>query len=146
MISVGHSNKSLTDFLALLRHANVRALVDIRRRPRSRWPQFNRPSMERALREHDIDYTWLGDALGGFRDGGYAEHMRTADFQRGIEELEALAEQRPTLAFMCSEGEPWKCHRRFVAHALLHRGHSVHHLLPDGSLLPEDPQLALPDL
>lgn len=145
MLSVGHSNKSLEDFVALLTSADIRTVVDIRRHPRSRWPQFNRAALQRALTERGFRYVWLGDALGGFREGGYDEWMRTDDFTRGIEELEALA-QTSRVAFMCSEGEPWKCHRRFVSRALLQRGHAISHLLPDGTLHPEDPQLALPDL
>ena len=145
MLSVGHSNKTLDDFIALLRNAQVEILVDIRRHPRSRWPHFNRAALEQALTHRGFAYIWLGPELGGFRDGGYAEHMRTVDFQRGIEQIESLA-QTARIAFMCSEGEPWKCHRRFVSRALSQRGHAVHHLLPDGTLVQEDPQLALPDL
>lgn len=145
MLSVGHSNKSLEDFVTLLRNANVEVLADVRRHPRSRWPQFNRAALERALAERGFRYVWLGDALGGFREGGYDEWMRTDDFTKGIDQLEEFA-RTSRLAFMCSEGEPWKCHRRFVARALSRRGHDVNHLLPNGSLVPEDPQLALPDL
>ena len=90
---------------------------------------------------------WLGDELGGFRDDGYDAWMKTDDFKRGIDELEERARSSErAVGFMCSEGAPWKCHRRFVSHALLQRGHEVLHLLPDGSLQPEDPQLALPVL
>lgn len=145
LLSVGHSNKPFDVFVSLLRGANVETVVDIRRHPRSRWPQFNGGVLERALTQNGFRYIWLGGALGGFREGGYDVWMRTDDFTRGIEELEKLA-RTSRVAFMCSEGEPWKCHRRFVSRALLQRGHAVSHLLPDGTIQPEDPQLALPDL
>lgn len=145
LVSVGHSNTDLETFLALLRGTEVEVIVDIRRHPRSRWPQFNRAALERALTDRGFRYVWLGNELGGFRDGGYDAWMRSADFQRGIDELTSFAQTART-AFMCSEGQPWQCHRRFVSRALSQRGHAVRHLLPDGTLVPEDPQLALPDL
>lgn len=145
MLSVGHSNRPLEAFVSLLRTANIETVVDVRRHPRSRWPQFNRAALERALTQRGFTYVWLGAQLGGFREGGYDTWMRTKEFADGIDALEDLA-RTSRVAFMCSEGEPWKCHRRFVSRALLQRGHAVSHLLPDGTLQPEDPQLALPDL
>lgn len=143
MISLGHSTKSFDDFVALVRDADIGTIVDVRRFPRSRrHPHFARGRLERELPQRGVAYMWLGDELGGFRDEGYEAWMKTDVFERGIGALEAQA--RP--GFMCSEGEPWKCHRRFVSRALLARGHEVLHLFPDGSLVAEDPQLTLPDL
>ncbi len=145
-VSLGHSTKTLNDFVALVRGARIGAVTDIRRFPRSRrHPHFSRTSLERELTSRGIGYEWLGEELGGFRDEGYDAWMRTDTFARGVQALETLARTQ-LLGFMCSEGEPWKCHRRFVSRALSQRGHHVEHLLPDGSVIPEDPQLALPVL
>jgi uncharacterized protein (DUF488 family) len=138
--SIGHSNHPLTRFVDLLEVAGIEVLFDVRRQPRSRWPQFSKRSLETSL---PVDYVWLGRELGGLRDDGYADWMRTEDFERGIAHL--VGEAR-IAAFMCSEGLPWKCHRRFIARALADRGAEVGHLLPDGTVVPEDAQLALPDL
>ena len=146
MISFGHSTKTFEDFMRLVTGAGIGTVADIRRFPRSRrHPHFSRTRLERELPERGIGYVWLGAELGGFRDDGYEAWMKTDDFERGIAELERLAASGTT-AFMCSEGEPWKCHRRFVSRALQQRSHEVLHLFPDGSLQPENPQLALPDL
>jgi uncharacterized protein (DUF488 family) len=146
LLSLGHSTKTLDDFVALLRSADIEAIADIRRYPRSRrHPHFTRERLEQALIERGFTYLWLGEELGGFRDEGYEAWMRTAGFDRGLRELERLAETK-LVGFMCSEGEPWKCHRRYVSRALSQRGHGVSHLLPDGAEVPEDPQLSLPDL
>jgi uncharacterized protein (DUF488 family) len=143
LISFGHSTKTFDDFVALIRGAGIETVVDVRRFPQSRrHPHFSRQRLEAELPARRIGYVWLGDELGGFRDEGYEAWMKTADFERGI----AMLERQRRGAFMCSEGEPWKCHRRFVSRALIQRGHHVEHLLPDGSLVPEDPQLTLPAL
>ena len=146
LISFGHSTKTFDDFVQLIRGAHIETVVDIRRFPQSRrHPHFSRNRLDRELTARGTGYVWLGDDLGGFRDEGFDAWMKTSDFARGIETLERLA-GTGLVAFMCSEGEPWKCHRRFVSRALFERGHEVSHLLPDGSFVPEDPQLALPVL
>ena len=55
--SIGHSNRSLTAFLSLLKSNRIAALADIRQFTRSRAnPQFNAEALSLALREHGIDY------------------------------------------------------------------------------------------
>jgi uncharacterized protein (DUF488 family) len=145
LLSVGHSNKSFEEFVHLCRGADVRIVADIRRFPRSRrYPHFAREHFQRALPGHGIDYVWLGEELGGFREGSYEDWMSGERFGKGIAELERLAENG-TVAFMCAEGDPSSCHRRFVARALAQRGHEVSHLLPDGRLKQEEPPLSLLD-
>jgi uncharacterized protein (DUF488 family) len=146
LFSFGHSTKALDDFVHLIRDAGIDVVYDIRRRPHSRWnPQFNRAALDRELAARGFDYRWAGDDLGGFRDEGYAQWMRDDRFKHALDKLVDAA-QTKTVGFMCSEGQPWKCHRRFVSRALSERGHEVLHLLPDGTTVPEDSQLALPDL
>src|SRR5262245_19906535 len=66
LFSIGHSDHELDDLVRLLRHAGVTAIADVRSRPySSRYPHFNRPELEAALRDRDIDYAFVGDALGG---------------------------------------------------------------------------------
>jgi uncharacterized protein (DUF488 family) len=131
--------------VALCRKAGVEMIADIRRFPRSRRnPHFAREHFEHALPEHGIGYVWLGEELGGYRDTGYEDWMASDDFECGIKELEQLA-QSSVVAFMCAEGDPSSCHRRFVARVLAQRGHEVSHLLPDGRLKPEEPPLSLLD-
>jgi uncharacterized protein (DUF488 family) len=136
LYSLGHSTKTLEEFVRLLHGANIEVLADVRRFPRSRrHPHFARERLAEALPPHGIDYVWLGEDLGGFREPDYESWMTTPDFQRGIAELERLGAGSIT-GFMCSEGAPLKCHRRFVAQELVARGTSVSHLLPDGTVQP----------
>jgi uncharacterized protein (DUF488 family) len=59
---------------------------------------------------------------------GYADHMASEEFARGIERLESWASER-SVAVMCAEAPWWRCHRRLLADALLVRGHEVRHIL-----------------
>src|SRR3954451_21582968 len=55
LYSIGHSNRSLGDFLALLQANGIRALADIRQFTRSRAnPQFNAETFATALAENGI--------------------------------------------------------------------------------------------
>ena len=143
ILTVGHSDRSLEEFLDLLQSHGVTMIVDVRKMPRSlRNPQFNRDSLPNALRGRGIGYTDL-PALGGLRrrkpdspNGGwrnasfqgYADYMLTPEFEAGLQELLDLARgQRPAL--MCAEAVPWRCHRSLIADALTVRGITVDHIM-----------------
>ena len=146
--TIGHSTHTLDAFAALLEGHGVRRVADVRRFPGSRrHPQFRREALAEGLAAHGIGYAHL-EALGGRRSvvpgspnggwenaafRGYADHMATAAFAAGLEELEALAEAAAT-AVMCAEALWWQCHRRLVADALVARGWVVDHIGPDGAL------------
>jgi hypothetical protein len=67
IFTVGHSNVSIENFLALLRAYDIECLADIRTVPRSRHnPQFNSDALASALAANDKDYRPLS-ALGGLR-------------------------------------------------------------------------------
>ena len=68
--------------------------------------------------------------LGGFR-GDYLEHMKTAEFEEGLKELLWIALAKPT-AVMCAEVVFFRCHRRFIAEALVKRGIKVWHIFAPG--------------
>ena len=61
---------------------------------------------------------------------GYADHMASDEFARGLARLEAWARER-SVAVMCAEAPWWRCHRRLLADALLVRGHEVRHIVDD---------------
>ena len=143
ILTVGHSTRTIEDFIALLKAHDVELLVDIRTVPRSRTnPQFNRDALPKSLKPAGIDYSHLG-ALGGLRHAkpdslntgwrntsfrGYADYMQTPEFSEAIEELMEIA-QKQQIAIMCAEAVPWRCHRSLVADALWARGISVEHIM-----------------
>jgi uncharacterized protein (DUF488 family) len=65
--TIGHSTRSVEEFVGLLRAADVRLVVDVRTMPRSRrMPQFNADGLPIALADVGIDYEHV-HALGGLR-------------------------------------------------------------------------------
>src|SRR5665213_35292 len=67
IFTIGHSTRSIAEFVALLQQVGVNLLVDVRSIPRSRTnPQFNTDALPEALADAGIRYRHLA-ALGGLR-------------------------------------------------------------------------------
>lgn len=132
IFTIGHSTRSIQDFIDLLKTYEIETLVDVRTIPKSRHnPQFNEEALHTSLQESGIQYHHVAK-LGGLRHTtkdsvnmgwhnasfrGYADYMQTDSFWEGIEELEALAKKHKTV-IMCAEALPWRCHRSLIADAL----------------------------
>jgi len=136
VLTVGHSTRTLAEFIRLLQTYGVSRVVDVRTVPRSRHnPQFNKTSLPLALKQAGLGYIHL-PGLGGLRHAkrdslnvgwrnasfrGYADYMQTPEFEQSLEELIRLANQ-DQIALMCAEAVPWRCHRSLIADALLVHG------------------------
>lgn len=137
--TIGHSTRTLDEFISILKAYHIQLLADIRTMPGSRRvPQFNEENMKPALEETGIHYIRL-KKLGGLRHTtkesvntawrnksfrGFADYMQTKDFEEGLGELMSSAKNKTT-AIMCAEAVPWRCHRSLVGDALLVRGFEV---------------------
>jgi uncharacterized protein (DUF488 family) len=138
--TVGHSSRSIEEFIAALRAYDVTLVVDIRRFPGSRRnPQFDADALAAALDERGIEYRHL-EALGGRRSApegdspngawendsfrAYADYALTEEFQSALDELVSFAENEVPV-IVCAEAVYWRCHRRIVADWLLARGCDV---------------------
>lgn len=100
--TIGHSNRSITEFINLLKTADIQAVVDARNKPRSRFYWFNGARLAEHLAEAGIAYEHQ-PSIGGFvRGDNYAEVL---------DSLASRAESGERLALMCSEGKPEQCHR-----------------------------------
>ncbi len=127
--TVGHSNRSLEAFISILKKYGIEVVIDVRRFPMSRkYPWFNREEMCKALANHGIKYIWLGDLLGGYRNGGYEKYMETDDFRVGIKKLLDLI-QKYTAAIVCCEKFWFRCHRRFISDILKGLSFNVIHII-----------------
>src|ERR1043166_4260042 len=132
MLTIGHSNRPLEEFLRMLAAHEAALLVDVRKMPYPRYnPQFNSESLSAALAAAGIEYRHM-PGLGGLRHPrkdsinsgwrnasfrGYADYMQTPEFAQNLKELEQLGAARTT-AIMCAESVPWRCHRSLIADAL----------------------------
>lgn len=149
--TIGHSTRPVTDFVGLLRVADVDVLVDVRTVPRSRTnPQYNQEALSAALSEFRIDYVHIAE-LGGLRGKqrniathmnafwvnasfhNYADYAMTEPFQRGLTRLRKLGHTR-RCAIMCAEALWWRCHRRIIADYLLNAGERVFHILGENQI------------
>ncbi len=144
--TIGHSNRSLDEFLSLLREHRIELLVDVRHFPSSAHvPWTNKDALAASATAAGIAYEHLGD-LGGYRDPrsdspnlgwrnrgfrGYADYMGSLEFEAALDRLVGWARDRRT-AIMCAEAVPWKCHRGLLSDALLIRGVRVVHILSQG--------------
>ena len=64
IFSIGHSNRTLDEFLQILKKYGIELLVDVRHFPTSKWEWFKKESLREALKERNIGYEYLGDLLG----------------------------------------------------------------------------------
>jgi uncharacterized protein (DUF488 family) len=143
LYSIGHSNRSLGDFLALLTGNSIEALADIRQFTRSRAnPQFNAETFATALADNGIAYEHIAP-LGGRRSSrladspnglwehpafrSYADYALTEAFESGLVRLLELASEKRT-AIMCAEAVWWRCHRRIVADYAITKRVPVYHI------------------
>lgn len=136
VLTIGHSTRTLKEFIGLLRTHGASRVVDVRTVPRSRHnPQFDKASLPGSLKKAGLSYVHLA-GLGGLRHPkrdspnlgwrnasfrGYADYMQTPEFERSLEELIQLAKHE-RIVLMCAEAVPWRCHRSLIADALLVRG------------------------
>jgi len=142
--TIGHSTRSIDDFISLLEEKGIMLLVDVRSWPGSkRYPQFNREALAKSLADAGILYEHVPE-LGGRRKPkpdsrntawrnasfrAYADHMETEEFQKGIERLLVLAHEVGPAAIMCAEAVWWRCHRSLISDYLKSRGIEVMHIL-----------------
>ena len=144
--TIGHSTRTLEEFLALLAGAAIQAVADVRRFPGSRkYPHFDQNALRASLPAAGIDYHPMPE-LGGRRRPrpdspntvwrnasfrGYADYMETEAFRKGIDRLLELARRQRT-AIMCAEAVWWRCHRALIADYLKTAGVTVRHIV-DGT-------------
>ena len=149
--TIGHSNRSLEEFIAMLQAAEVTLLIDVRTFPRSRAnPVFNIETFPAELDKVKVGYQhW--PALGGRRSKqpqvneelnqlwrvqafhNYADYALSEEFMSAFHALVEVG-QRQRVALMCSEAVWWRCHRRIITDYLLLNGHQVDHIMAKGRI------------
>jgi uncharacterized protein (DUF488 family) len=144
--TIGHSTRTIVEFVDLLRESGVDLVIDVRSMPRSRTnPQFNQPSLAEALAPRQIGYEHIAE-LGGLRGRSrgtepspntywrvrgfqnYADYALTVPFAAGLALLRERGRER-RCAIMCAEAVWWRCHRRIITDYLLAAGEEVKHIL-----------------
>ena len=141
--TIGHSTRTIEQFLELIDEHKVKLLADVRQFPGSRrYPQFGKAQLAAELERAGIIYTHLPE-LGGRRRArpdsqntawrneafrGYADYMETAQFKAGIDRLLEAGSSSVT-AMMCAEALWWRCHRALISDYLKAMGYTVKHII-----------------
>jgi uncharacterized protein (DUF488 family) len=144
--TIGHSTRSIEEFIAILKSFDLHVLVDVRSFPGSRrYPHFNKERLRESLAGEGIDYRHAPE-LGGRRRAkpdsinmawrnemfrGYADYMETEDFRAAIEQLVQLASKRRCV-IMCAEAVWWRCHRSLISDYLKASETNVVHIIGAG--------------
>ena len=143
VVTIGHSNRTIEEFIALLWTNEVAEVIDVRTIPRSRHnPQFNFDALPASLAAAGIEYSHR-KGLGGLRHAhadspnmawhnasfrGYADYMQSAEFADNVDDIVKLAASK-RCALMYAEAVPWRCHRSLISDALLVRGVRVENII-----------------
>jgi len=140
LFTIGYSGRSIDNFITLLERHKITALCDVRSVPYSgRNRQFNRETLKKVLKSHNIEYIFLGEELGArpkdpscYVDGK-ALYQKIADstlFKNGLERISVGMQKDYILALMCAEKDPMACHRSIlICRNLRNRLIDIHHII-----------------
>ncbi len=145
LYTIGHGNRSIESFLALLERYGIDFLVDVRSQPYSRYsPHFSKAALEASITPCGLHYVFMGDTLGGRPSDqscyvankvDYALLGEKAWYQQGIARLCTAWEKQLCIALLCSELKPQECHRsKLIGNTLLNQQIDVAHIDEDGEL------------
>lgn len=144
--TVGHSTHKIDYFLELLQSQAVNCLVDVRSIAASAYnPQFNKEPLSNFLKRNGVIYMHFAEEFGArhtdpdlLDDDGKVDFdkvRKSWNFKNGVERLWRGVEKGFNIALMCSEGEPFDCHRfSMVSVALEKDGFQVRHILKDKTI------------
>lgn len=147
LFTIGHSTRTLDEFVSLLKQNAISAVADVRSSPFSRhMPHFNRDTLQESLKTHDIQYVFLGDELGARREEpecyveGVAKYElieQTAAFKQGLERVRKGA-GKFRIAMMCAEKDPLTCHRTILVARALKGEYEIRHIVTERKVLSQE--------
>ena len=140
LYTIGHSNRTLEQFLKLLKLNSVSAVADVRSKPYSqRNPQFNMSELKNSLRAVGVRYAFLGDELGArriepecYQDGQarYDLISQLPAFRSGLDRLRKGL-QSYSIVLMCAEKDPLTCHRTILVCRHLRADFNISHIVDE---------------
>jgi len=150
--TLGHSSRSIEEFMSIITTYNIKYVIDVRRFPSSRkFPHFNRQYLQEELAKKNIRYVWLGLFLGGkrgyvpgaekftcFKAQGYRNYvalMNTDEWKRAFNILKIIV-RKGTTVILCAERLPWRCHRKLISDALIAEDFEVIHIIDTDRIIP----------
>ncbi len=140
LYTFGYGNLEIKEFLKIIKKNDIEVICDIRSQPYSSYkPEYSKEPLKEFLNENSIKYLFMGDNLGGRIDDkdcyednqiNYEVLSQKKIFQEGLDRLlEGL--KKYSVAIMCSEKEPEKCHRTLLVSRFVKNRHGnilhIHH-------------------
>ena len=146
VFTIGHSTHDIGRFIGLLNKHEVDCLIDVRSQPYSRFvPQFNKDELRSKLESEKIKYLHFEKEFGARHTKpslldvdnkvDFGKVRETAEFKQGIQRLRNGLDKGYTIALMCSEADPFDCHRfSMISYQLAKEEVCVSHILKNGNL------------
>lgn len=134
LFTIGYEKTTPMAFMAELKRAGVKTVIDTRAVAASRRPGFSKRQLAAALDENGIGYLHL-QKLGTPADGRqaaragdaetlwriYEQHLKKPEAIEAMDELIALVQSRPGLCLLCFERDPGCCHRTRIGEIVQER-------------------------
>lgn len=144
--TIGYGNRSMQEFIKLLKQHNISYLIDVRSSPYSRFnPDFSKEALARLVKQSGMRYVFMGDTLGGrpndstcYVDGqvDYTQVREKPFYRQGIARIRTAWEKQLRVALMCSEAKPYECHRgKLIGNTLIEQEIAVAHIDEKGNLM-----------
>ena len=138
IFTIGYEGTTVGEFIAALRQAGVKRVIDVRALPLSRRPGFSKTPLKGALEEAGIEYVHL-KALGTPADGRaaaragrhndleriYAGQLELPEAMAQSAQMLELAREKPS-ALLCMERDPAHCHRTLLLGAVAADAEIIH--------------------
>lgn len=144
--TIGHSTHDINYFLQLIKNFHINCIVDVRSVPASSYaPQYNKEPLLNFLKDNGVTYMHFADEFGARHiepelldyDGkvDFEKVRNSRNFQNGVERIRQGINKGFTIALMCSESDPFNCHRfSMISVALEKDGFNVLHILKDKTI------------
>lgn len=146
IFTIGHSNYSIDRLIDMLRHFNIKCVVDVRGTPYSKYNvQFDKETIRYSLTKAGFIYIYMAKELAAkrlnkisYNDEGYADFEKVIhedDFKKGVERLRDGCRKGYKIVILGAMQDPIRCHRSIlVGRALREYGFNVKHILDDYSI------------
>lgn len=148
LYTIGHSTHNIDDFISLLQKYHIDTIVDIRSIPYSKFASsYNKEALKNYLKKFQIQYIFMGELLGAKYDdksflfdeddvnNGKVDFQKVQNsdkFRDGIRRLNSGIDKGYNISLMCSEKEPFDCHRFVLVSRVLSLDNiEVSHIYPD---------------
>lgn len=141
--TIGHSTHQIEFFLELLKVYSINCLIDVRSIAASSYnPQYNKEQLSGFLKTNGIVYLHFAEEFGArhtdpdlLDDEGKVNFelvRKSGHFKNGVDRIWEGVEKGYKVVLMCSEGDPFDCHRfSMISIALEKDGFEVKHILKD---------------